>query len=278
LPTALHRLGWSSRDAVGCTVGAVATLAIVINVVFMQSGSHPAPIFKGSLAAAKPAAPPAATGVVPKLAHAPAAPAAIPRARPAEPVPDKSASPPAAPAPVKAAAPVGRTPGEIITDIQRELARRGFYDGAVDGLYGPVTDSAIRGFEHAASLKPSAHPDEALLAAIRRAPAKLAKSSNNSSNNIVSSRWSIPVRNDPGIERSVPPAPIAAPKPSKRVLALQRALADYGYGQIRPTGIIDPETQAAIEKFERERRLPITGQPSPRVARELAAMTGRPLE
>jgi peptidoglycan hydrolase-like protein with peptidoglycan-binding domain len=61
-------------------------------------------------------------------------------------------------------------------------------------------------------------------------------------------------------------------------MALQRALADYGYGQIKPTGIIDAETQAAIEKFERERKLPITGQVSENIARELAAMTGRPLE
>ncbi|HYZ44182.1 MAG TPA: peptidoglycan-binding domain-containing protein, partial [Xanthobacteraceae bacterium] len=65
---------------------------------------------------------------------------------------------------------------------------------------------------------------------------------------------------------------------SKRVVALQRALAEYGYGQIKPSGIIDAETQAAIEKFERERRLPITGQASDRLVRELAAMTGRPLE
>jgi peptidoglycan hydrolase-like protein with peptidoglycan-binding domain len=62
------------------------------------------------------------------------------------------------------------------------------------------------------------------------------------------------------------------------VIALQRALAEYGYGQIKPSGIVDPDTQAAIEKFERERKLPITGQPSDRVVRELAAMTGRPLE
>ena len=65
---------------------------------------------------------------------------------------------------------------------------------------------------------------------------------------------------------------------SKRVVALQRALAEYGYGQIKPSGTIDAETQAAIEKFERERRLPITGQASDRLVRELAAMTGRPLE
>jgi peptidoglycan hydrolase-like protein with peptidoglycan-binding domain len=66
--------------------------------------------------------------------------------------------------------------------------------------------------------------------------------------------------------------------PSKRVLAVQRALAEFGYAQIKPTGILDPETQAAIERFERERKLPITGSVSDRVTRELASITGRPLE
>ena len=41
----LRRLGWSYRDAVGCIVGAVATGAILINGLFLQSGPHPAPIF-----------------------------------------------------------------------------------------------------------------------------------------------------------------------------------------------------------------------------------------
>jgi len=68
------------------------------------------------------------------------------------------------------------------------------------------------------------------------------------------------------------------PAPSKRVIALQRALADFGYGQIKPSGLVDTETQAAIEKFERERKLPVTGQASDRVLREMTAMTGRPLE
>lgn len=65
---------------------------------------------------------------------------------------------------------------------------------------------------------------------------------------------------------------------SRRVMALQRALAQYGYGQIKPTGVVDAETRAAIEKFERERRLPVTGQPSERVARELTSLIGRPLD
>jgi peptidoglycan hydrolase-like protein with peptidoglycan-binding domain len=66
--------------------------------------------------------------------------------------------------------------------------------------------------------------------------------------------------------------------PSKRVTAVQRALTDFGYGQIKPTGVVDPETRAAVEKFERDHRLPVTGQISDRLVRELAGMTGRPLE
>jgi len=62
------------------------------------------------------------------------------------------------------------------------------------------------------------------------------------------------------------------------VTAVQRALSDFGYGQIKPTGVYDPETRAAIEKFERDRKLPVTGQINDRVVRDLAAMTGRPLE
>jgi peptidoglycan hydrolase-like protein with peptidoglycan-binding domain len=39
-----------------------------------------------------------------------------------------------------------------------------------------------------------------------------------------------------------------------------------------------PETKAAIAQFERSRKMPVTGQISPRLLRELSALTGRPLE
>ena len=66
--------------------------------------------------------------------------------------------------------------------------------------------------------------------------------------------------------------------PARRVAVVQQALAEYGYGQIRPTGTIDPATRNAIAEFERNRKLPVTGQISDRLTRELAAMTGRPLD
>jgi hypothetical protein len=65
---------------------------------------------------------------------------------------------------------------------------------------------------------------------------------------------------------------------SRRVAAVQRALTDYGYGQLKPTGTVGSDTQAAIQKFERDRKLPITGQMSDRLVRELSAVTGRSID
>jgi hypothetical protein len=64
---------------------------------------------------------------------------------------------------------------------------------------------------------------------------------------------------------------------SSHILAVQRALSEYGYGQIKQTGVLDPPTSQAIEQFEREHNLPVTGKISDGLLTDLAAMTGRPL-
>jgi hypothetical protein len=78
------------------------------------------------------------------------------------------------------------------------------------------------------------------------------------------------------IRRDDPIADLIGPSP--RIVAVQRALSDYGYGQIKPSGVLDDATSAAIEKFERERKLPITGRVSDRLVSALATMVGHPLE
>jgi hypothetical protein len=83
-----------------------------------------------------------------------------------------------------------------------------------------------------------------------------------------------------------PPAPIPvssrsestlAPGGSRRVAAVQRALTEYGYGQLKPTGTIGADTQAAMIKFEHERNIPASGQMNARLVRELSAMIGHPI-
>jgi peptidoglycan hydrolase-like protein with peptidoglycan-binding domain len=84
-----------------------------------------------------------------------------------------------------------------------------------------------------------------------------------------------------------PPAPIPissrsegmlSPGGSRRVAAVQRALTEYGYGQLKPTGTIGSDTQAAIVKFEHDRRIPATGQMNERLVHELSVMIGHPID
>jgi hypothetical protein len=77
-----------------------------------------------------------------------------------------------------------------------------------------------------------------------------------------------------------PPAPIPQVQltGSRRVAAVQRALSENGYGQLKATGTIGADTAAAIQKFERERHLPVTGHMSDRLVRELTVVTGHPID
>lgn len=98
---------------------------------------------------------------------------------------------------------------------------------------------------------------------------------------------SAPATKPPAANVVRPPAPIpASPRDplgdlitsSRRVASVQRALTEYGYGQLKPTGTVGSETQAAIQRFERDRKIPVTGQMSDRLVRELSAMIGRSID
>jgi peptidoglycan hydrolase-like protein with peptidoglycan-binding domain len=227
-----HAFGRNPRDAIALGVVAVAVGAILVNALHLQPGPHPAPIFK----------------IRPRPVAAPEAVNSLASLR-APPAPGQRAD---------SGTPVGRTRADVVADIQRELAKRNFYDGPADGISGPKTDAAIRDFIQVAGLKVAAEPTDELLRTLARSPVKA------------------PVRGT-GPSHADPIAELIEPSP-RRVLAVQRALAEAGYGQIKPTGVYGPETRAAIEKFERERKLPITGQISDRLVRELAGLTGQPLE
>lgn len=83
-----------------------------------------------------------------------------------------------------------------------------------------------------------------------------------------------------------PPAPVPTHKDplgdlinaGHRVIAVQRVLTDYGYGQLKANGIIGADTQAAIRKFEADRRHPQTGKISDWLLAEMAKLTGKTIQ
>ncbi len=231
------------RECVAGLLGGVAVVTIFVNALYMQKGPHPAPIF-----ATRPAAITATQKPV-----VPSPPSAALSPQPILPAPVVAPAPSVAPAPA-AGQPLNRV--QVIAEIQRELTRRGYYDGVADGIWGAKTDAGARDFAQAANVKvdPNAPEDLLRVMTASKLPAVAPVP---------------PPRRDPIAE-------LLAPSP--RVVAIQRALADFGYGQIKPTGTYDAATRAAIEKFERDRRMPVTGQVSDRFLRELSTMAGRPLD
>jgi hypothetical protein len=64
---------------------------------------------------------------------------------------------------------------------------------------------------------------------------------------------------------------------ASQIVAAQRALSQYGYGQLKLTGVVDAPTSAAIAEFERDHSLPVTGKISDALFSDLATMVGHPL-
>lgn len=233
-------------DIAGVAVLAFGCSAITVNAVWMQTGPHPAPF-------ATPLAPAPAQVPAQVSAQAPVVPAVTAPAAKAQPAEATGSLPPrpvarpvalaAAPAAQAAPEPARRT---LIVELQRELQRHGLYDGAPDGVPGSKTTTAIRDVEAALGWRETGEPTEALLAALKRA--------------------------EPRAPR--PPAPVG----DTRLVAIQRTLAELGYGPLRADGVPGEATRAAVQRFERNHRMPVTGEITDRLVRELAAVSGAPVE
>ena len=219
-------------DTLAVIAAAVAVATVLANALFLQPVPHPAPLFADEPKVAAPAKPQVA----------------VKRTLPAAPAPAANATPVPPQRPDTAAV---RGRSELVLDIQRALATRGYYDGTVDGLPGPRTSQAIRDFEQQQGLKVTGEPHEALLAHIFKARAR---------------------------KETTGSVPVAEPRPSTRVLAVQRVLARLGYGPVQFSGLPDPATRDAIEQFERDRGLAKSGEIGSRLLAELAKVTGAPVE
>lgn len=68
-----------------------------------------------------------------------------------------------------------------------------------------------------------------------------------------------------------------APEPSKSVMKAQQALVKLGF-VLRPDGVLGGTTRQAIERFERDRGLPVKGDLTPKIRRQLMAQSGIAME
>jgi hypothetical protein len=66
----------------------------------------------------------------------------------------------------------------------------------------------------------------------------------------------------------------AKPSAEPKIASAQKALVKLGYGPITSDGILGSGTRQALEKFERDKKLPVTGGLGPRTAKQLASLSG----
>jgi peptidoglycan hydrolase-like protein with peptidoglycan-binding domain len=146
--------------------------------------------------------------------------------------------PPSPPAP---AAPGPVLERRLVQEIQSGLAALGFYAGEIDGVHGPHTRAAVAAYQERAGLAVSGEPSEAL--ALRLAAETLT--------------------------RGAAPAGPATPAIDQRLLEVERALNDIGYGPVRVDGLSSGDTADAIRRFQLDHGLRITGTADDAVVRKL---------
>jgi hypothetical protein len=223
LRTLVHR---PLRTLVGLACGAIF-VSFVSNLLFMQEGPHPAPLFakqeaprpdaaRNTQTAAAPTAPETAPRSATTSANSPAqqtasrAPASAPASETVAPLPP--AAPRSAPISI-VAAPPARAP-----EPAKPVAKQPDFD--------PIAQFLRTG--------------------VAQAPATTASTA----------------------------APASAD--SKRIAAAQRALGKLGHA-LDADGLMGPGTRAAIQRFERDANLPVTGELNPRTVKALSARASIPI-
>lgn len=134
----------------------------------------------------------------------------------------------------------------VVEEVQRILSGLNLYSGAVDGLTGPQTRSAIEAYRKMVGLTVSAEIDDQLLAQLGAKPRS------------ASGAPPLP-QGSPGtdmIETSSAP-----PRGDAMVMRIQAGLKAFGNDGIEIDGVVDSRTRAAILEFQSLFGLPETGEP-----------------
>lgn len=110
--------------------------------------------------------------------------------------------------------------GKKVKQIQQRLKALGYYDGAIDGIYGPGTESAVKEFQRAEGLAVDGV--------------------------LGPQTWTALFENE---EKAT----------GSRVKKIQRRLKELGYYEGAIDGIYGPSTEGAVKAFQREEGLAVDG-------------------
>lgn len=155
---------------------------------------------------------------------------------------------------------VDRTERELLRGLQQALADRGFYDGAVDGIAGSRTRAAIKAFQSKQSMDATGEASIALLMKVVETPMRRAAP-------VPAPSYASPVLPD-RVETATAAGPDVSDNPDL-VQAIQSGLKSYGYDELVVDGKMGTQTRSAIQRFELDYSLPITGVPNRRVLDKL---------
>lgn len=183
----------------------------------------------------------------------------------------------------------------IVRDVQRELIRRGLYNGVADGVSGPRTAAAILFFEETVGMEQSGEATPQLLAALKASDfatsdvGTTAKAGNKTTDKVTTVPKNRPAEDvssaaseeDPvaaairQADRKIKPEKASASATAgksltvNQVMKIQRGLAKMAYTIVGIDGVAGEQTRTAIRHFERHYRLPETGTPNADVLNKL---------
>jgi peptidoglycan hydrolase-like protein with peptidoglycan-binding domain len=295
----------SPMASTGLVLVSGLTLLAATNALFLQDERHPAPLFvSGSATPAQ---------IRPVVVE----PEAIPQRPVEQPAAERTAV--VNPAPDPTTTQSTQTPAEPATpaignqdiaDLQEKLQALGFFQGTVDGYYGPKTADAIRAFESRFNLPRTGAATPQVIDAVRNAPLQTSEApapaptpsvaAEPSADDIaplvaqmLQEAASAPVEPvEPAIQERQTvadispdtPTPAAAPVESAQpdvppaldsdlVSDIQRGLSRLGFLQAPVNGVADEATARAIRQFQIFNNYRPTGEVSP-VLRQMLVEAG----
>lgn len=275
--TALGGVGLQGAAALGGVIGrnpsiAGGTIAFVVifsfvaaNALWYQPGAHPHPIFRTrdpntpNVMGFRPQSEPQGDVTTFRIER-----------------PDDAAAttdttpPPAAP---------GQQPNQLVMDIQKELIRRGLYNGNADGVIGPRTSAAILFFEETVGMAQSGDATPDVLAALKTAAAGPSTVPAEKPREDVTSKATeedpvaAAIRSAEKTVKTAPPSPKQVPLSGisnvDLVLKIQKGLTNMAYANVGVDGVAGEQTRSAIRHFQKHYNLPENGEPSEAVLKKL---------